>query len=153
MTLVDTSLLQGLRDQGNWSNVYKNIPRTILYPGIYQLVRDLSKTYLLGVVTSSPRPYAEKVLHFHSLQLKVLAAYHDTECHKPLPAPLFHGCQQLGLSPTLIVSIGDEINDYKASVAASIDYIHAAWSNKNNTDLPTNVLCNTVADLRIRLLK
>ena len=152
MTLVDTSRLAVLRKQRLWKQVYSHISETAIYPGIKEFILELSGIYKVGVVTTSPRPYAERVVQYHTLPISIVAAYHDTSNHKPHPAPLLYACQSLGLSPSMSFSIGDEFSDYKASNAAGMEYLHAAWGSNSLSGIPSELLCRTVAALRERLL-
>jgi len=152
MTLVDTSNLASLRKQRLWKQVYSHIAETATFPGVGELIRELSEIYKVGVVTTSPRPYAERVVQFHSLPISVLAAYHDTANHKPHPEPLLYACQILGLAPSMTVSIGDELSDFKASSSAGMEYFHALWSGNNSSGVPQGICCKSVSDLRDRLL-
>jgi len=152
MTLVDTSCLKPLRKQRLWKEVYSHIPKTVVFPGMSELVHELSGICKMGVVTSAPRPYAERVVLFHSLPITVLSTYHDTSYHKPHPEPLLNGCQKLGIDPSMVISIGDEINDFKASQSAGIRYFHAVWGGNNLQGVPQELLCASVSDLRDRLL-
>jgi len=42
----------------------------------------------IGVVTKAPRPYAQKLLTFHGLDVPVIVAYHDVSRQKPHPEAL-----------------------------------------------------------------
>jgi HAD superfamily hydrolase (TIGR01549 family) len=148
MTLVDTSCLESLRQQRQWQNVYSSIPDTVLYPGVRELISELTQKYVSGVVTSSPRSYAEKVLEYHSLSTEVLVAYHDTSYHKPHPAPFIMACQKLGIPPSQIVSIGDQENDYLAAQAAGLAHYHAGWAAERYPTLPEALNCPSIIHLR-----
>ncbi len=152
MTLVNTSGLATLRKQRLWSQVYSHISDTVLFPGIRDLIRELSGVYKIGVVTTSPRPYAERVVRFHSLPITVVAAYHDTSNHKPHPEPLLYACQKLGIIPSRTASIGDELGDFKASSSAGMEYFHAIWGGSDSQEIPRERLCRSASELRDRLL-
>ncbi|MBC8147262.1 MAG: HAD hydrolase-like protein [Bacteroidetes bacterium] len=98
MTLVDTSCFEELRNQRLWSQIYSNTKNTKIYDGISELVSELVKYYKVGIVTSSPRTYAERIIDYYSLNIPVLSAYHDTKNHKPHPEPIIKGCQVLQLN-------------------------------------------------------
>ena len=89
MTLVDSQCLFDLRAQRMWSKVYQDIPNTRLFSGVQETIDSLhEKQIITGVVTSSPRKYAEKVIKYHDLDLEVAIGYHDTRMHKPHPEPI-----------------------------------------------------------------
>jgi len=118
MTLVDTSALFELRLKRNWKEVYSHIDQTKLYPGVHQLISAINDKYVAGIVTSSPRPYAEKVVRYHNINLDILVAYHDTSLHKPNPEPIMLGVKKLNIPPSQILSVGDELKDIIASKRA-----------------------------------
>ena len=118
MTLVDTSSLLELRKNRKWSQVYRNIPGTTLYPGVINLLKKLrSDGVKMGVVTNSPTKYARKVVSYHDIKLEILTGYHDTANHKPSPDPIIHGIRKLNLNhgDDLIAYVGDESDDITAA--------------------------------------
>ncbi len=153
MTLVDTSLLFELRQNRQWSDVYRNIPKTKIYDGIFDLLQDLQSKYLLGIVTSSPRTYAERLTLFHGIDIPILTAYHDTDLHKPNPAPIVHGCQQIGLNPHEIISIGDDPIDIDASNSAGTTSIFVSWGGNSGNCVTAKYYCNTIEELKTLLLR
>ena len=144
MTLVDTSKLKDMRSVGDWPRVYHSLSETRLYPGALAFVRALQKDCKCGVVTSSPRIYAERLIEHHNLRLTVLAAYHDTALHKPNSDPIALGIKKLGLTPDEVVSIGDEPGDIIASKAAGASSIGVTWGSATKAELsgaqPSNLI-------------
>ena len=80
-----------------------------------------------GIVTSSPRPYAEDMVRHHGLPIRVVSAYHDTRMHKPHAAPLLHGLAALGVETG--VYIGDDEIDARAAESAGISFIRLDHAN------------------------
>ena len=121
MTLIDTSALIELRENRRWKEVYDKFELTHLYPHARKLITHYGLYYKVGVVTSSPRTYAEKLLEYHNLDIPVITAYHDTKNHKPSPDPLLHAIKKMDLNPMkdIIITIGDEVSDIKAAVAVN----------------------------------
>ena len=112
MTLVDTSMLQSLRSQRKWSEVYNRIPETrLLYDPKDDNINELQDAFYAGIVTSSPRTYAEGICNYHNIDMPVLCAYHDTRNHKPHPEPIYYACEQVGIDPKKTTYIGDSIDD------------------------------------------
>lgn len=121
-TLVDTSSLKAMRDQRDWGRIKNSLRSTTIMPGadlFIHSIRELGLPY--GIVTSSPRTYAESVVRHHQLQVAVVTAYHDTRMHKPHPAPLLHGMSALGVNTGIY--LGDDGKDEEAASAAQIRYI------------------------------
>jgi len=127
LTLVDTIVLKPLRDRREWQRVYARIPETTPYPGVREFLVWARKTYKMGIVTSGPASYAQRVVSFHDLDLPILAAYHDTAEHKPHPAPVELGVRVLGLRPDEVIAVGDEKRDVLAARNAGVRSIHVSW--------------------------
>ncbi|HEX4203954.1 MAG TPA: HAD-IA family hydrolase [Ktedonobacteraceae bacterium] len=126
-TLVFTEALQSLRDHRQWIEIHKYHHLTSL-PGYTKAFLDRVRPHFeLGVVTASPRRYAEGLVDYHGLNIKVLTAYHDTKQHKPDPDPLFHASKQLGILPARCVHIGDHAKDVAAASQAHMVSIALSW--------------------------
>jgi len=151
MTLVDTSSLAALREKRKWQEVSLQISSTKIYPGVRESISRLRQCYKLGVVTSSPRGYAESVLKFHGIDIPVLVAYHDTKKHKPSPAPLVAACEMLDLKPGEVVSIGDQASDYQAALAGGFQNLHAGWSTPAYDEIPPNAICKSPLELQVNI--
>jgi|TARA_B100002003_G_C14036375_1_gene499410 HAD superfamily hydrolase (TIGR01549 family) len=153
LTLVDSSILFELRERRLWSEVYKNIPKTTVYDGVHELIDELKPLYELGIVTSSPRTYAERLTSFHGIEIPILTTYHDTRLHKPDPAPIIHGCKKLKLSPSQVISIGDDIKDIEASNRAGCTSIFASWRSSSDFHPSADYNCSSVARLKQFLIQ
>lgn len=94
-----------------------------LYPGVVATLQRLRQAgYCMAVVTNKPAPFVAPLLEkagladFFDYQLggDVLAT------RKPDPAPLLHVCEQLQVSPSRTLMVGDSRNDIEAARAAAI---------------------------------
>jgi HAD superfamily hydrolase (TIGR01549 family) len=152
MTLIDTSSLISYRQNRQWNKVYHNIPKTRIYPGIINLVNELKRRYNLGIVTSSPRKYANKLIRYHNINIPILVAYHDTRLHKPAPDPIRLGCQKLACPRNKIISIGDDKNDIIASNIAGTTSVLASWGISSPNSHQADFEFTSVEDLKHYLL-
>ena len=153
LTLVDSSILFELRERRLWSEVYKNIPKTKVYEGVHEMIDELIPSYKLGIVTSSPRTYAERLTSFHGIEIPVLTAYHDTQKHKPHANPILDGISKLGLKPNEVISIGDEEKDIIASNNAGATSVLASWRNNGSNNHEANYHCKSIDELKIILFE
>ncbi|MDO8581957.1 MAG: HAD family hydrolase [bacterium] len=93
--------------------------------GMEEILKSLYDHYVLGIATSRV-----KEVVFDSPQLgqfekyfSAVAAYQDTERHKPDPDPILFAAKQLGVRPEESVYIGDVENDIIAARAAGMKVI------------------------------
>jgi HAD superfamily hydrolase (TIGR01549 family) len=154
MTLVDSSALEDLRQNKIWSEVRKNLrlvrafqpqPANGIAP--HELPGRLQKAgHRVGVVTSSPRWYAEAILADFKISPDVLVAWDDTEAHKPDPAPLFKAMKELGVVPGPdVFYVGDDPVDVQAAYHASVTSIGVRWGETGAYSLSS-----TAPDIFIR---
>lgn len=135
-TLIDSRPVAALRRQRRWNAVYKEIPRLQTYDGVVALWNMLDEQgRLLGVVTSSPRPYCERVLGHLGLNPDVAVCYHDTTRHKPHPAPLLEATRRGGHPPEQALYVGDAPGDMRAARDAGMLGIGATWGSENPSAL------------------
>lgn len=125
-TLVLTSAIAGLRSTRRWADVYAAFGRTALPPGTRDFIQAL-RALPLGVVTTSPRQYAERLLLHHKLDVPVLVAYHDASPRKPHPRTLLIAAERLGVDPFRCSHIGDRPTDDLAARAAGMQSILMSW--------------------------
>ena len=101
------------------------------YPGIRDVLEKLSQAYDLGVVTSSHRSDAQKLLTLSGL-LKYIRLYvgqEDTEYQKPDPEPLNLALKRLNVSNQEAVYIGDQPYDIIAAHEAGMPAAAALWGS------------------------
>ncbi len=126
-TLVLTSKLEELRRRRAWQQVYRSFSESTLPPGTREFLEKTRNLARLGVVTTSPRPYAEKLLAYHGIELPVLVAYHDVRRKKPDPEPIVRGAEQLELPPRQCIYIGDVVEDIVAATRADAIPVGLSW--------------------------
>lgn len=134
-TIINTSQIKHLR-RNPWSNCYENIPTKtfeIFDENLSNLIMD--KNFKIGIVTNSPRPYATRVLSHHKFKYDNLICFHDCDKRKPHPAPLLKCASNLGINPSNIISIGDNVNDIVASKEAGMTTIGVTWGESSQTEL------------------
>lgn len=150
-TLVDSSALAGLRTMGMWSQVAAQMHTIRAFAGPpppHEIPGRLRAAgFRIGIVTSSPRSYAEEVIRTFAIQTDVLVAYHDTTNHKPDPEPIQAGLTALGLQAAEVCHVGDDAKDHVASYRAGVRSIGAGWSGNTlawSSSCPDLVAMNTM---------
>ena len=140
-TLVLTEAIEPLRRKREWPRVYQSFDRTTLPPRTKSFVQQITQIARVGVVTNSPRPYAERLLAYHDLDIPVLVAYRDVTNHKPHPEPLLLAAGLLEIPVKRCVHVGDSATDIEASVRAGAITVAVDWGT-----------ANAIIDLRVKLV-
>jgi HAD superfamily hydrolase (TIGR01549 family) len=126
-TLVLTSALESLRRARRWKDAYEAFDQTRLPRGTQRFLERISEKAQLGVVTKSPRSYAEKLLAHHAIQMPVIVAYHDVRRVKPDPEALLLSSKRIGIAPARCIYVGDDVNDVQAARSAGFAPIGVCW--------------------------
>ncbi len=126
-TLVITTAIEPLRRQKQWNRIYSQFHLTYLPSGTLDFLKTVDQHLHLGVLTSSPRSYAERLLAYHQLSLPVTVAYHDTRLHKPHPEPLLESAKRLGIAADRCIYVGDTVSDLEAALRAGALPIGLSW--------------------------
>lgn len=88
--------------------------------GVIEMLRSLSGTYLLGIVTTRSRRDTADFLEQYQLEglFRVIAAREDTRRLKPHPEPIHYAAAFLGISTAECVMVGDTSVDIVSAKAA-----------------------------------
>ncbi len=150
-TLVDSQCVKQLRDSRNWPEVNKNLHQVKPYGGISALLSNLKEENIkICIITSSPRPYCEKIILQNKWEIDAVVTYHDTINHKPHPDPIFFGLKKIGITPNHALSIGDLPRDIISSKNAGVTTVGVTWGCENIDALVSTTpdkICNSVKEL------
>lgn len=136
LTLIDTSCLEQFRHNRQWSEAYANIPNTSMYEGIGNVLDIIRKHNIpCAIVSTSPRPYVEKVVTHYNLPVQYIVSYHDAKPIKPHPAQMLKALELMGKAAKEVISFGDRVIDIQASNAAGIESVACFWGTKEKGDL------------------
>lgn len=133
-TLVITEAIEPLRRARSWSRIPSQLHLTRVPPGTTEFLSSAGALGQLGIVTTSPRSYAESVIAHHRLGVPVVVAWHDTRRHKPDPQPLLRAAEIMGVAPRDCVHVGDTANDDLAARAAGMGSILVDWSQAGRSN-------------------
>ena len=156
MTIIDSSKLLYLRKKRRWDMVYKQFDKTTIFDGLKTILEKLAQKYQTGIVTSSPRKYASKLINYHNLDIEVLTAFHDTRHHKPHPEPILNALLSTGSRPEEAVYIGDDVTDIIASKNAGVTSVAAVWGANDKIAIKNcnpDILLSTPNDIITNFLK
>lgn len=136
LTLVDTTVLEPLRHTKQWQEAYRRIPETKMYDGISQVLDIIRKHNIpCAIVSTSPRPYVEKIVEYYKLPVQHIVSYHDVKPIKPHPAQMLKALELMGKSAKDVISFGDRVIDIQASNAAGIESVACFWGTKEKGEL------------------
>lgn len=136
LTLIDTSCLEQFRHNRQWVEAYANIPNTSMYEGIGNVLDIIRKHNIpCAIVSTSPRPYVEKIVAHYNLPVQHIVSYHDAKPIKPHPAQMLKALELMGKSAKEVISFGDRTIDIQASNAAGIESVACFWGTKEKGEL------------------
>lgn len=135
-TLLDTSPLRDARQARQWSDVMRRVEEVEPYDvgsavaieGLPALLR--ANGIKVGVLTASPRHYAEALLEHFDIEFDALVTGSDGHPSKPDPAGLRAIAAELGVAPERCAHIGDTDTDTAAAVKAGAIAVGVCWSTR-----------------------
>ena len=149
MTLVDSSLAESARKQRNWQYVYSMIPSFVLYPGmndVFEFIRN--NGIKVAIVSTSPRPYLERVCRYFKIPADAILGYHDCGRIKPAPDGMIRALSAIHSSAEKTVSFGDRAIDIEASNAARISSVACLWGTSERIALinssPSSIISSPI---------
>lgn len=153
MTIVDSKIAENFRNQRQWQNVYRLIPNFNLYDGMSQVLKFLAEKNIgYAIVTSSPRPYCEKVIEHFSLAPEFSICFHDTPNRKPSPDPINLAISRIDAGKT-VYSLGDRDIDIYASKAANVVSVGCLWGAEDPITLqnsyPDHLISNPLDIIKL----
>ena len=152
MTLVDSSLAESARKQRNWQYVYSLIPSFTLYPGVDEVFDFIRIHHIkMAIVSTSPRPYVERVCRFFSIPTIAILGYHDCGRIKPAPDGMIRAMSVMMASPEATVSFGDRAIDIQASNAAGILSVACLWGSSEQYAI-TNAFPSAVISSPVQMI-
>ncbi len=135
-TLINSQPIEPLRRLRKWSLVYQKISTLTAYNGINDLLSRLeSKGIKLAIVTSSPSGYAQRVLDHFEWIFDVMVCYHDTNQHKPHPAPFLEASDRLKIPTKDCWAVGDKPSDIIGARKAGMYTVAALWGSLDKESL------------------
>ena len=136
LTLVDTTCLEESRHSRNWNQAYNLIPQTTMYDGIAEVLEIIRKNNIkTTIVSTSPRPYIERLIKYYDIPAQYIVGYHDAQPVKPHPAPMLKALEMMGVSAKETISFGDRAIDIQTSNAAEIESVACFWGTKERSAL------------------
>ena len=95
------------------------------FEGIKEVLRELSKDYILIVVSGSPKETIHKRLKEESIfdLFKLIVPIISQEKNKPDPFHINFALEKLDVSPNEVIYVGDTTGDAEATKNAGIDRV------------------------------
>jgi HAD superfamily hydrolase (TIGR01549 family) len=136
-TLLDTSMLRSDRRPGRWRQLAMRLDEAEPYAsreGSVQAAelptRARELGFLIGVLTDSPRWYAESLLQAFGIPYDALLTGSDGYASKPDPSSLRALAAALGVPIERCVVVGDAASDIGAARSSGALSIGVAWSGR-----------------------
>jgi 2-phosphoglycolate phosphatase len=127
-----------------------------LFTGVEQLLATLQAQHIpWGIVTNKISRFAQPIVQHCPVlsQTQTLVCGDSTPHTKPHPAPLLTAAQQLGVSPSTCVYVGDDERDILAARAAGMTAVAASYGYTGNAQNVQEWGPDAVADTPVSLLK
>ena len=121
-----------------------------LYPGVKDLLEELkNKKYELAIATNAYRNSTLESLDYLNIldYFSSIACYDDVERGKPAPDMLEKNLEDLNLTASDAIFIGDSERDLLAANSLNIEYIMVNWGFSNYEDA-----IHTIVQLKERIL-
>ena len=136
LTLVDTTVAEPYRSSRDWNGAFSVLSQCVVYEGLDKVFEVIRKFGIQTcVVSTSPRPYVEKVIQQFNLPINHIVAYHDAKPIKPHPAPMLKALDLLGCQAKDAISFGDRVIDIQSSNGAGIESVACFWGSKEKSEL------------------
>lgn len=103
---------------------------TCPFADVVNLITTLTaKGCAWGIVTNKATRFAQPIVRgLAGLSgAEVLVCGDTTPFAKPHPAPLLHACELLGLDPSVVAYVGDDLRDIEAGRAAGVSTVAVRW--------------------------
>jgi phosphoglycolate phosphatase len=83
--------------------------RTVFYPGIEELIRQIPSHIRMAVLSNKPHPFTVKIIEQLGLSIyfRIVRGFSDKFPRKPSPAVLLHMMQELKARPENTLVVGD----------------------------------------------
>jgi|LauGreDrversion4_2_1035121.scaffolds.fasta_scaffold13110_3 HAD superfamily hydrolase (TIGR01549 family) len=140
-TLIDSRNLEYYRDLRDWKTVNSMIDQSQFksYEKIDEILITLkNRNFKIGLVTSSPASYANRIINKLNWKFDTLVCYHDTSLKKPNPDPILKALDNLNISKVEhenVFSFGDRDIDIIASKKAGVKSVACIWGTENAENL------------------
>ena len=136
LTLVDTTVCESARHSKDWQTVYSLIPQCTMYEGVKEVLEIIRKNNIkVCIVSTSPRPYIEKIVAHFNIPCQWIVSYHDAKPIKPHPAQMLKALELMSCQAKEVVSFGDRVIDIQASNVAGIECVACFWGTKEKKEL------------------
>lgn len=113
--------------------------QTRLFPGMDRVLDQIeSRGLSWGIVTNKPRRFTHPLMDGLGLSQRAgcLICGDTLPVRKPDPAPIRLACEQLGVSPSIVVMVGDDRRDILAARAAGAWCVAATYGYVEQGDPP-----------------
>ncbi len=133
--LIDKLLELGL---SRYSDHY--LDKTTAYPGITELLDELNSSNIrLAVLSNKPDAFTNKIVAemFGPERFEIIRGQLDGTPPKPDPAAVLGILEQMKLSPSDVLYVGDSAIDMATAAAAQLRSVGVSWGFRDRQELQT----------------
>ena len=107
-----------------------------LFPGVAQVLQELSRTHVLGLLSNTFRCYYERVFPSDLAAYFIHTLFSDeVATPKPSPEPLRRMMDLLQVTPDTCCYIGDSLSDVRMAQAAGVKILTVATGDHSRQEL------------------
>ncbi|MCO6504248.1 MAG: HAD family hydrolase [Snodgrassella sp.] len=130
--------------------------QTVLFTGINELLLSLSERQIKwGIITNKPHRFTDRLVPQLGFKVEpdVVVSGDTTSAPKPSTIPMLFACDQIGVSATDCLYIGDAERDMQAGNNAGMTTVLANWGYIAQTDQPQTWPVNYTIDYAGQILE
>jgi len=145
-TLLGTSKLEVVRRTRDMEKLEQLLPKMKLFKKILPTLESIkNKNIPLGIVTNSPRWYAERLLAYFNIEdyFSVIITYDEVKPYgeKPNARGINLACEHLKIqNKSNVFYVGDQKIDIEASYAAGVTPLAPTWANIKMSQMPACIV-------------
>jgi HAD superfamily hydrolase (TIGR01549 family) len=136
----------------------KNHKRSLIIPGVREMLIELQSTYPMAIVSAGRRGVVEAFLEQYELTELFTCVATAQTCHrtKPYPDPIIWCAERMGVAPQNCLMVGDTTVDIRAGSLAGAQTVGVLCGFGEENELlrtGADLILENTADLQGKLLK
>ncbi|MDG1129097.1 MAG: RecQ family ATP-dependent DNA helicase [Paracoccaceae bacterium] len=134
-TLIDTKVLEPLRQAARWREVSNYLKRCSVYEDVLGLLDTARSSGIkIAVFTNAPSNYVKTLLKHFDIIVDFQVAYHDVRDQKPAAEGVRKILDYFSASASEALYLGDSELDRRAAKNAGVEFFAVEWGSVTDID-------------------